>query len=176
MHAQAGMSEAVEAAMKAQMQQQMLVEEEKVKRTPYWQGGDMKGDGICPFWRKTGKCLKGASCRFIHGTGCRFWLLEGRCVKGDHCDFPHLAADKCAMRVKRTLCKHYMNGKCLSGRFCGYAHGEAELGTPDISPLPDERGKNSGKKMHLCKFWASGSGCNSGSRWFCTWRGRAWDA
>merc|ERR1711920_754202 len=89
-------------------------------------------------------------------------MLEGKCVKGERCEFPHLAADKLAMRVKRSICKHFTKGKCLNGRLCGYAHGEAELGTPDLSPLPDERAANSGKKMYLCKFFAAGR-CNSGS-------------
>merc|ERR1719433_1053897 len=130
MHAQISVSEDVEAAMKEQMRQVLMFEEVKKQRTPYWQGGDMKGDGICAFWRKTGHCLQGAACSFIHGTGCRFWLLEGRCAKGDHCDFARPAADQCAMRVKRTICKHYTDGTCIRGQLCGYAHGEAELGTP----------------------------------------------
>merc|ERR1712012_852332 len=141
-----------------------MFEEVKKQRSPWWQGGDLKGDGICPFWRRTGSCLKGAACSFIHGTGCRFWLMEGRCAKGDHCDFAHPAADQCAMRVKRTICEHYMDGTCIRGHLCGYAHGEAELGTPDLSPLPDQRPAEWGsKKMGLCKFFASGR-CHKGSK------------
>jgi len=38
--------------------------------------------------------------------------------------------------VKRTPCRHFSrNGYCALEDLCGFAHGEEELGTPDLSYL-----------------------------------------
>ncbi len=54
-----------------------------------------------------------------------------------------------AKKTKKHMCKHWLEGLCDRGKWCGWAHGEEEIGQQVQDPQ--------GLKIMLCKFFSAGT-------------------
>jgi hypothetical protein len=69
-----------------------------------------------------GRCFRGASCDFAHGTT-ELRPLWAPSPSVARCQRPRPAC-------KSAVCRHWRRGYCREGARCGFAHGEAEIGLP----------------------------------------------
>eukprot|EP00928_Gymnodinium_smaydae_P063061 TRINITY_DN46759_c0_g1_i1.p2 TRINITY_DN46759_c0_g1~~TRINITY_DN46759_c0_g1_i1.p2 ORF type:complete len:282 (-),score=53.72 TRINITY_DN46759_c0_g1_i1:132-977(-) len=91
---------------------------------------------------KNGKCLRGASCKFSHGTADRLGTSSmfsqvdsrpacgdfklGRCQRGSSCKFSHggiiSPSSAMSMTSSREECADFKRGECSRGASCKFAH------------------------------------------------------
>ncbi|CAE7235637.1 unnamed protein product [Symbiodinium sp. CCMP2456] len=156
----------------------------------------------CAFFR-VGRCAKGANCPYAHEDGevAEDWASGGNSwpvtvavpverkvpqVVPPPADRPvsrrspaPVPTDDSSTMFKRTLCKFFLNGCCVNGEMCTFAHGEHELqqpaegGTwvfiPSTAPTaPTKMGSSWGalalasRKTQLCAYFEAGS-CKKGA-------------
>lgn len=115
----------------------------------------MRGGDVCRHFAK-GFCALGAGCKFLHATRAAPILPLERCEQ------------EAATYKKTKLCVFYVAGRCHRGEKCTFAHGDEELGTPQLpvyqAPRPVEVTEPPGgfKKTKLCQYFLTGSGCSKG--------------
>lgn len=131
---------------------------------------------LCEKYSLSGDCPYGAKCMFAHGSSdynIRVPLCEDtNCQLGDMCKNRH--EGKCVNKTK--LCKNFLNGECLFGDKCAYAHGSTDYNMK-VVPLCeyadrctlgnkcklrhlaewDNTVKKDNHKTAICKAWLAGN-------------------
>ncbi|CAE7356576.1 unnamed protein product, partial [Symbiodinium necroappetens] len=140
----------------------------------------------CAFFR-VGRCAKGANCPYSHKDGevaevratnvpsagnslpVTVAVPEQRKVPQvvpPPADRPvvrrspaPVPADDPSTMFKRTLCKFFLNGCCVKGEMCTFAHGEHELQQPAEGWMNSARGeyRPDHYKTRMCKFFLEGN-------------------
>lgn len=105
---------------------------------------------------------------------CKFWPL-GVCKRGEMCTFAHQEAGPPVVRfysptgaappfaeqtpassgpkLKKTICKFWLQGTCAKGADCTWAHGEGEM----QAAIAVDQPRAPPVKRKLCKFWQQGN-------------------